>query len=257
MGPMSTIERKGVEIYYEQHGRGPAVLLTHGYSATSQMWRGQCESLSDAYRLIAWDLRGHGRSASPQAIEAYAESEAMEDMVAILDACGVERAVVGGLSLGGFLSLAFHLAHPERVRALLLFDTGPGYRSDEGREGWNRMALERAADLERRGLAALGQGAEVRIAQHRSAEGLARAARGTLRQYDARVIEHLPAIDVPALVLAGEKDTPFLAATDYMARKIPAARKVILLGAGHAANIDRPDAFNAAVRAFLESLPDS
>jgi pimeloyl-ACP methyl ester carboxylesterase len=254
---MATLEREGVELYYEQHGRGPAVLLTHGYSATSQMWRGQFEALSDAYRLIAWDLRGHGRSASPERIEAYAESEAISDMLAILDALAAERAVVGGLSLGGFLSLAFHLAHPERVRALMLFDTGPGYRSDDAREGWNRMALDRAADLERRGLAALGSGAEVRIAQHRSAEGLAKAARGTLRQFDSRVIEHLPRIDVPTLVLAGEKDTPFLAATDYMARKIPGARKVIVEGAGHASNIDRPDAFNAAVRSFLESLPAS
>ncbi len=250
-------DREAVEIYYEEHGRGPAILLTHGYSATSQMWLGQYQALSDAYRVIGWDLRGHGRSASPEPLEAYSEAEAIADMVAILDACGVERAVVGGLSLGGYLSLGFHRAHPERVRALMLLDTGPGYRNAEAREGWNRMAMERADELERRGLDALGNGAEVRIAQHRSAAGLARAARGTLRQFDARAIEHLPKVDVPTLVLAGEKDTPFLAATDYMAAKIPGARKLILQGAGHASNIDRPAEFNAAVRAFLRSLPDA
>ena len=78
-------------------------------------------------------------------------------MAAILDAAGVDRAVIGGHSLGGYLSLAFHVAHPERVAALVLIDTGPGYRSDDGRQKWNRMAEGYAADLEQKGLAALGR----------------------------------------------------------------------------------------------------
>lgn len=253
---MATLERDGVQIYYEDHGRGPAVLLTHGYSATSRMWHGQARALSDEYRIIAWDLRGHGRSGSPADLADYAESAAVDDMVAILDACGVERAVIGGLSLGGYLSLAFHLAHPERVRALMLFDTGPGYKNAEAREGWNRSAEERARAFEDKGLEALGAGAEVRISQHRSAQGLARAALGTLRQVDARVIESLPDVRVPTLVLVGEKDRPFLAATEYMARKIPGATHVVLPGAGHAANIDQPDSFNETVRRFLSGLAD-
>jgi pimeloyl-ACP methyl ester carboxylesterase len=116
------------------------------------------------------------------------------------------------------------------------------------------MAAERARELDAKGLDALGRGAEVRLSRHRSAEGLARAARGTLRQFDARVIESLPEIDVPALVLVGEKDKPFLAATNYMASKIPGARHVVIPGAGHASNIDQPKAFNEAVRSFLDAL---
>lgn len=252
---MPFIDRNGVRIYYEAHGSGPAVLLSHGFSATSQMWRGQIEALSPRYRLIVWDMRGHGQSDSPDALEEYSEEKTVGDMAAILDACGARRAVIGGLSLGGYMSLAFHLAYPERTRALMLFDTGPGYRNPKGREAWNATAFSRAEALERDGLAALGQGAEVRIAQHRSAAGLAKAARGMLAQFDSRVIESLESIRVPTLVLVGSEDTPFLGATDYMSAKIPGARKVVIEGAGHAANIDKPAEFNAAVLEFLDSLP--
>lgn len=251
---MPTLDRDGAKIYYEDHGSGPAILLTHGYSATSAMWSGQAEAFADTHRVISWDLRGHGQSDSPPSDDQYAEPIVVDDMAALLDHCGVERAVIGGLSLGGYLSLGFWLKYPERTRALMLFDTGPGYKKAEPREGWNQMAEERARELEAKGLEALGRGAEVRLSRHRSAEGLARAARGTLRQFDARVIESLPQIDVPALVLVGEKDKPFLAATNYMASKIPGARHVVIPGAGHASNIDQPEAFNAAVRSFLDAL---
>ena len=252
---MPFVERDGIRIFYEAAGEGPPVLLSHGYSATSRMWRGQVEALAPRYRIITWDMRGHGQSDSPDDPALYSEAATVGDMAAILDALGIDTAVIGGLSLGGYMSLAFHLAHPGRVRALMLFDTGPGYRNPAGREAWNRTAEARAVAFETRGLDALGSGAEVRIAQHRSAKGLALAARGMLAQFDSRVIESLEGIRVPTLVLVGEKDEPFLGATDYMAAKIPGAQKVVIPGAGHAANIDNPAAFNAAVEAFLAGLP--
>ncbi len=253
---MPEIERGGVRIYYEDHGRGPALLLSHGYSATSLMWSGQVEGLADDYRVLSWDIRGHGLSDSPAGVADYVEAEAVADMAALLDHCGIERAVVGGLSLGGYLSLAFHLAHPERVLALMLFDTGPGYKNDAAREGWNENAEALARAFEEKGLLALGTGAEVRVSEHRSAMGLALAARGTLKQFDARVIESLPRIGIPSLVLVGANDRPFLAATKYMARKIPGAIHIVIDDAGHASNLEQPEAFNAAVRTFLEkALP--
>lgn len=156
-------------------------------------------------------------------------------MAALLDAEGVEQAVVVGLSLGGYLSLAFHAAPPQRTRALMLFDTGPGYRNHEARAGWNKYAESRAATFERDGLAALGSGAEVRVSSHRSAQGLAHAARGMLAQFNSIVIDSLSHVAVPTLVLVG-------------------AYKVVLEGAGHAANIDQPAAFNRAVQDFLLTL---
>src|SRR5450432_2052757 len=110
---MPKLNRDGVELYYEVHGEGPALLLTHGYSATSQMWRGQIEAFSKHYRLIVWDMRGHGQSAYPEDQGAYSEAATVADMAALLDAVGAKRAIVGGLSLGGYMSLAFNLAHPD------------------------------------------------------------------------------------------------------------------------------------------------
>jgi len=251
---MSYLERDGVRIYYEERGTGPAVLLSHGYSASARMWQGQMDALSDRYHLIAWDMRGHDRSDSPDNPALYSHQATIADMAAVLDACAAKRAVIAGLSLGGFMSLAFYLAHPARTMALMLFDTGPGYKKDDGREGWNRLAQSMAVAYETKGLAAAGASAEVTVARHRSAQGLAHAARGILAQKDSHVIESLPAIAVPTLVLVGENDQQFRPSADYMSTKIPGAEKVVLARAGHAANIDQPAAFNAAVRTFLDRV---
>ena len=251
---MPYLDRDSVRIYYKEHGRGPAVLLSHGYSASARMWQGQFEALADRYHLIGWDMRGHDRSDSPDDPALYSHELTVADMGAVLDACIVERAVIAGLSLGGFMSLAFHLAHPNRTAALMLFDTGPGYKKVDGREAWNRLADGIARGYEKNGLAAAGASAEVTLARHRSAAGLAHSARGMLAQKTGSVIESLSAIRVPTLVLVGENDQQFRPSADYMAAKIPGAEKVILERAGHAANIDEPAAFNTAVRAFLDRV---
>lgn len=254
---MATLARDGVTLSYDVHGRPSdrlPLLLSHGYSATAQMWAPNLSALTADRQVVTWDIRGHGRSDSTADPGAYSADLSVADMAAILDAVGADRAIVGGLSLGGYLSLAFHLAHPERVAALLLFDTGPGYKRDEPRADWNRSAEQTAADFDTRGLDALPSRAEVERSTHRSAAGLALAARGILVQHDARVIESLPTITVPTLVLVGADDTPFLAAAEYMAARIPRARRVVLPGAGHASNLDQPDAFNRAVLDFLGAL---
>jgi pimeloyl-ACP methyl ester carboxylesterase len=253
---MATLDRNGVKIHYEVHGgAGPVILLSHGYSATSGMWRGQVEALSRDHTLVLWDMRGHGQSDYPADEGLYTQDATVEDMAAVLDAVGAREAIVGGLSLGGYMSLAFYVKHRARVKALLIIDTGPGFKKDEAREGWNKTALETAATFEAQGLARLkSRSAEMASATHRSADGLIKAARGMLTQRDATVINALPEIAVPSLVVVGANDKPFLAAADYMAAKIPGAQKVVIPGAGHAANIDQPAAFNAALLAFLGSL---
>src|SRR3974377_1479552 len=222
---MPKLDRNGVRIYYEVHGDGPPLILTHGYSSTSAMWREQIAALSKHHKLILWDMRGHGRSDYPEAPNAYSEAMTVADIAALLDEVGARQAIVGGLSLGGYMSLAFYRAHPERVAALLIIDTGPGFKKDEARAAWNRRAHETAERFEREGLSALkSASAERSTVTHRDAKGLAHAARGMLTQRDARVIEMLGTIRVPSLVVVGADDTPFLAASDYMAAKIPGAR---------------------------------
>jgi pimeloyl-ACP methyl ester carboxylesterase len=254
---MTWLDRDGVRLYYEVHD-GPAqrtpLLLTHGFSAGAAMWAPNVGALSAARRVVAWDMRGHARSDAPADGALYSHELSVADMAAVLGAAGVERAVLCGMSLGGYLSLSFRLRHPERVAALVLVDTGPGYRRDGERDAWNAYVERTAADLEARGIAALRDSPEVALAAPRDAAGLARAARGIMAQRDAAVIESLETVDVPTLVVVGSEDEPFLRAADYMAARVPGAEKVVIDGAGHAANVDRPDVFNTTVNEFLEAL---
>lgn len=256
---MAKLDRDGVKIHYEVHGpgngKGPTILLSHGYSSTSRMWDGQVAALKDRYQVVVWDMRGHGDSDYPADQNKYSEALTVGDMAALLDAVGVDRAIIAGLSLGGYMSLAFNATHPDRVRALMLFDTGPGFKKDEARTKWNETAHQRAARFDAEGLAALNSSDEVRIVRHRDAKGLAGAARGMLAQKDDRVIQSLDKVVAPTLVLVGANDTGFLAATDYMAAKIKGATKAVVPDAGHAANLHQPALFNQAVEAFLAKLP--
>jgi pimeloyl-ACP methyl ester carboxylesterase len=254
---MAAVDREGVALHYEVHGEGDAtpLLLSHGFGSSSAMWGPNLGSLARGRRVATWDLRGHGDSDAPDDPAAYSHDASVADMAAVLDAAGMPRAVLVGMSLGGYLSQRFRLAHPERVAALVLVDTGPGYRRDDERAGWNAFCERTAADLEARGLAAQRAGSEVALARHRhGAQGLAHAARGIMAQDDAAVIEALEAIDVPTLVVVGSEDEQFLRAASYMAARIPGARQVVIDGAGHAANVDNPADFDRDVTEFLEEL---
>jgi len=239
---VTDLDRDGVRISYELDGAGGSgklpLLLTHGFSASAQMWAPNVAALSADRQVIRWDMRGHGRSDSPDDLAEYTQAACLRDMGALLDACGAERAILGGLSLGGYLSLVFWLEHPERVAALVLCDTGPGFRNDEARQKWNDRSLATAARYERDGKL-----------------GLAHAARGMLTQQDGRVIDALPSVDVPVLVVVGADDKPFLGAADYVTAKVQRAELVVIPDAGHACNLDQPELFNARVGAFLAAMP--
>lgn len=252
---MPTLTRDGVGIHYEITGQGPTLLITHGFSATSYMWQETARALADRYQVITWDIRGHGRSDSPSDPARYSKATALGDMTALLDAAGADRAILMGHSLGGYLSLAFHVEHPERVGGLVLIGTGPGYRNAEARAGWNEQAEARARHFEKRGLDGLDAPA-AHGNLHRSATGLAHAARGILTQHDGLVMEGLAGIRVPVLIVIGADDTPFLAASEYMARRIPNAQRVVLEGAGHMPNLDQPPAFQQALEEFLAGISD-
>lgn len=251
---MPTLNRDGVAINYQIDGTGPTVLLTHGFCASSVMWRDNVPALVKAgYQVITWDMRGHGKSDSPDDVALYSAALTVGDIDALLDAAEAKNAVIAGMSLGGYMTLAYHLAHRERCRALMLIDTGPGFKKDEAREAWNNHARGRGDKLLAEGEAVLSASAESRM-QEQNYKGLRNAAYGMLTQQNADAINSLPDIKVPALVVVGDQDKPFLAATDYMSTKIPNARKVVIADAGHASNVDQPAAFNAAVVEFLNGL---
>ncbi len=251
---MPYLERDNVRLYFEDDGAGVPILLTHGFGASTGMWAGQVAAFSDRYRLIRWDMRGHGQTECPDDLSYYSQANTEDDMRALLDHLEIEQAVIAGHSLGGFMSLAFNVAYPERVKALVLQGCGPGYRRAEARETWNERAENRARTLEEGGLAALGGGAEVGESVQRSARGLAQAARGILSQVDSRVIDSLPNIAVPTLVIIGDGDTYYIDGSRYMADRIPGAVNVVVPGAGHGVNVEKPESVNGTLEEFLKTI---
>jgi len=243
------------EISYTIHGppteRAP-MLLTHGFGASQAMWAPNLDALGADRRILTWDLPGHGASLFADGLT---HERCVEEMLELLDILGATRAVIGGMSLGGYLSLLFCARHPERVAALVLVDTGPGFRDDAAREAWNLWVRALADDLDGRGLTALSGGPESAVAQHLAgAAGLATAARAILTQRDGEVFESLGRISVPSLIVVGAEDDRFLGAAYAMARRIPGAEKVVIADGGHAANMDRPAEFNRAVIEFLGDM---
>lgn len=249
-----TVSRPGGVVVHVEDSegvhRGTPVLLVHGFGASAAMWRPNRPALEARRRVLAPDLRGHGETVAPHEPALFTVPEVVADLVAVLDEAGVERAIVGGMSLGGFLALRFALDHPDRLCALLLVDTGPGYRNAESRDRWNHFCESVAGRLEREGISALAESPEL-ARTGGDPRGLALAARGLMVQHDA-VISSLDRIDAPTLVVVGALDEPFLAGSRHMASRIPGAELAVIKGAGHAANLDQVAEFDRVVADFLE-----
>ena len=261
--PRATVN--GIDLAYrDSGGDGTPVVLLHGFPFRSSLWDPQFDALGDTYRLIAPDLRGFGDSAVPDSfsMEAFAE-----DVAGLLDHLGIEQAVVGGLSMGGYITFEFLRRHPGRVRALILADTRPDPDSDEVKARRDAQIRQVAAkggeSLVEPMMAALlaggAQGASpASEALRRVMEGQDdRSWIGGLEAMKARPdsTAELAAIEVPALVLVGEHDA--IAPPDVaraMSERIPTSRLVVIEGAGHVANLEAPEAFTAALATFLEEL---
>lgn len=264
--------RDGVLLHAEAYGEGIPLVLSCGWCTTHENFRPQVAPLVAAgARVVLWDYRGHGLSEVPTEDAAYDMATLVEDLAAVLDfaAPGVP-AVVGGLSFGGLLSLHFALAKPERVRALLLIDSGPGFKNPEAASRWMAQVERTATRLEERGMEALLGGRAVETSVGRKPELPAtRAAAKAIAAQDPRglarfgrrvagpapcVIDALPRIAAPALVVVGAEDEAYLRAAEVMAAKLPGATHAVIPGAGHIVNIEEADAFNATVAAFLAKL---
>jgi 3-oxoadipate enol-lactonase len=253
----------GVEIAYEVTGAGPTLLLLHAFPLGLSMWDAQVAALSATHRVVRFDARGFGGSApgeGPLTMERIAD-----DGAALLDLLGIERAVVGGCSMGGYAAFAFVRRHRQRLAGLVLQDTRAG--ADTAEAMANRAAL--AARVLAEGAAAaveaflpklvgetthrerpdLVAGLRERILAT-SPQGIANSLHGLASRADSRGT--LPTIAVPTLVLVGAEDvlTPPSEATT-MAAAIPRARLDVIPRAGHLANLESPAAVNAALRAFL------
>jgi 3-oxoadipate enol-lactonase len=266
----------------DEAGEGVPLLLLHAFPLSRRMWRPQLAALAGCCRMLAPDLPGFGDSPTlGQGWVATAPPSVcrMEDMAAatvrLLDARGIPAAVVCGLSMGGYVALALYDAFPERVRGLVLADTRAAADDEAGR----RRRLESAADVESRGSAAaladtllpklLSSRGDAGLALVGSdpsraqllawlrqeiaaapAAGVAAAQRGMAARPDRSSL--LALIEVPTLVVVGQEDALTPPAESLRMRDgIAGARLVTISGAGHLSNLERPRAFNEALREFL------
>jgi len=262
---MAFFTTRGVRLHYQDSGSGVPVLLLHAFPLSGALFDGQVTALSRQARFVVPDLRGFGQSAlgdGPTSMQQLAE-----DALLLLDRLGIGAAVVGGVSLGGYVSLALLRHDPGRVRGLVLADTQMGADDDVGRAGREILAqdvLAHGSDvLVERLLPRLlspAATASVRAAlaqQIRATEPAAAAAalRGMALRPDSRDI--LSRFSGPVLVAVGVEDalTPPAKARE-MASVAPQASLVEIPGAGHLANLEAPGPFNAALAQFLQRWPD-
>jgi pimeloyl-ACP methyl ester carboxylesterase len=267
--PHSTT-RDGVRIYFEEHGRGEPVLLAYGIGGNAGMWEPNIDALSARHRLILWEPRGHARSDSPQDPRQVTFTHWTWDLHDLMDHLKIERGIVGGLSLGGGIATRFTLAHPHRVRALLIIDSSSASGLPLGVDNIVMRAksieVTLAGGMDAMAEFAIGSNPNVagRIKLDPSARkeifdyyrmltpiGYANALRALL-QMDY-ITDRLGEITVPTLLVCGDED-PSLAPMREIQRRIPQSTFALLSPAGHFGNRDQPEAFNRAVSDFLKSL---
>jgi pimeloyl-ACP methyl ester carboxylesterase len=265
---MSSVSLGGITVGFDDVGSGDPVVLVHGHPFDRSMWRPQVEHLSRlGWRVIAPDLRGYGESTvvpGTTTLDVFAG-----DIARLLDHLGIERFVLGGLSLGGQIVLEFHRLFPHRISGMLLADTTAVAETADG----VRLRYDTADRLLREGMS--GYAAEVllkmvapativtqpavadhvgRMMRATDPAGAAAALRGRAERPD--YVRGLADVAVPTLVVVGGADefTP-VGEARLISDRVPGATLAIVDGAAHLPNLERPAVFNALLQRFLEALP--
>lgn len=267
---MPTVRVNDVNIYYESHGNGFPLVFAYGLGGNTGLWAGQIDALAQHYRFIIWDPRGHGKSESPPQREQYGQEISARDLHGLLDHLDIEKAYVGGLSMGGGIAARFALSYPERVAALLIIDSASasGLPMSAPMRAMRQKTIELA---ETQGMAAVADyaieanpnlrtRAEASPEAHRRLRGMFLDLNPTGYANTIRALldgtfptEQLSTLTMPTLVLVGAED-PALAAARLTHDRIPGSQLVILPNAGHLSNLDRPAAFNSSILDFLRSV---
>lgn len=269
MALASTFPWHGKTLAYHEAGQGDPLLFLHAFPLSSRMWEGQLAAFSPSHRCLALDFAGFGGSVAAVTAGEVSRMEDLADQArALLDHVGVERAVVCGLSMGGYAAFALAEAAPERLAGLILADTRAGADTEEGRKG--RLAMAERVAKEGTGFLAeamipklLGSTTRAErpqvvswVSQEIAAarpEGVAAAQRGMAERPDR--FATLAKLAVPTLALAGEEDelTPPDEAR-RLAAAVAGSHLAILPRAGHLSSLETPGAWNGAVAQFLRQI---
>jgi pimeloyl-ACP methyl ester carboxylesterase len=264
----------GVRLYYEEAGSGTPIVFVHEFGGNWQSWEPQLRHFSRRHRCIAFAARGYPPSDVPEDVERYSQARAASDLVSVMDAAGIARAHVVGLSMGGFAAL--HLGLDHAARALSLVVAGVGYGAEKQFESYFRdVSLEVAAQFEKQGSARFAEtyslGASRVQFQNKDPRGwrefadlLARhsavGAANTMRRVQARrpslydLEERLRTMRVPTLVIVGDEDDHCLQPGVFLKRVVPACGLLVLPKAGHTLNLEEPAVFNQFVDEFIATV---
>src|SRR5713101_1109523 len=264
----------GVKLYYEEAGEGFPIIFVHEFGGDHRSYEPQIRYFARRYRCIAYNARGYPPSDVPDNEQDYSQERARDDIRAVVDGLGIDRAHVVGISMGGFATLHFGMAYPERARSLVV--GGCGYGAEPGKRGQCQAEAEAAAArFETLGIEAtansyaLGatrvqlQNKDPRgweefrrmLAEH-SARGSALTLRGVQKRRPSLfdLVEQMKHVRVPTLIVTGDEDDPCIEASILMKRTIPSAALVMLPRSGHAINLEEPALFNQFAEQFFHQV---
>jgi 3-oxoadipate enol-lactonase len=255
----------GINLHYEYQGSGLPVVFSHSFTSDCTMWTQQTSVITQRYQFITYDIRGMGCTDSPPG--EYSLDQHAEDLYQLVRHLGLTEFVLGGLSIGGMITVHFALAHQELLKGIILADSAAARP-----EVPHLVNPEEVIQIaQSRGMAGLAEHM-VRnrlLAPHlldnpyAVKEYLDRMARNNLIGYCSgmRALSRmrdrtgeLGQLQVPTLIIVGDMDAPFIEPSKLMNERIAGSKLVTVRGAGHLANIEQPEAFNEAVMSFLDSL---
>ena len=268
MGNATT--RDGVKLYFEETGSGTPIVFVHEFAGDHRSWEPQVRFFSRYYRCIAFDARGYPPSDVPNDPSAYSQQHACDDVIAVLDHLGIQKAHVVGLSMGGFATVHVGIGYPQRTLSLVI--AGCGYGSEPSQKAhFRRESEEVAKNIKLHGSKFLAEQYSLgparvqlqnkdprawrefseQLAQH-SPQGSALTQRGVQAQRPSlwELKDSIAKIDVPTLIVTGDEDEACLEAGLFLKRQIMTSALLVLPRTGHALNIEEPDAFNRALSEF-------
>ncbi len=264
----------GVALYYEETGSGTPIVFVHEFSGDCRAWELQVRYFCRRYRCITFNARGYPPSDVPDDVEMYSQARAVADIAETLDHLGIDRAHCVGLSMGGFAAMHFGLDYADRARSVLIGGVGFGAAPDTAdrfreeveavAQRWEDEGPEKFApiygagpgreQLENKDPRGFDEFIE-QLRQH-SGRGAALTMRGVQMRRPSpwELRDRLAEMTVPALILHGDEDRPALPTGVFLKQTIPTAGLIVFPKTGHAANLEEPAAFNAALQDFIGTV---
>ncbi len=257
---MPSLHANGIDLYYEMTGDGQPIVLIHGLGSSCRDWEMQIPFFSKHYRVISFDLRGHGRSQKPRG--PYSMSLLAKDTAELIKSLGIAPVHVVGISLGGMIAFQLAVDHPELMRSLVIVNSGPEVVVRTMKDRWNvflRFAMVRWLGMHKMGevlskrLFPKEEQIDIqKLFVERWAENDTQAYLDTLRAIVGwSVTDQIHKINVPTLMVAADGDYTPLSVKEAFISKMPKAELIVIPDSHHATPVDSPERFNEVVLSFL------